>query len=193
MGRAMKNLDKLLAMPYGCGEQNMLLFAPNIFILNYLKSTGQLTPDILEKAKRFLESGEFQTLRLKGIVSVSMQRQGPVPPDGGSAGGRYRLSEGAHLQARRRLVQRLRKQRRVRKHLVGKRGRPLAFLRNRKSSECKSGASVASAFQSFCRPNVFSFNLTLGLMREENRPPRWEAFGTFKIIHFLPENINNCI
>lgn len=127
MGRAMKNLDKLLAMPYGCGEQNMLLFAPNIFILNYLKSTGQLTPDILEKAKRFLESGEFQTLRLKGIVSVSMQRQGPVPPDGGSAGGRYRLSEGAHLQARRRLVQRLRKQRRVRKHLVGKRGLSLSF------------------------------------------------------------------
>lgn len=60
MGRAMKNLDRLLAMPYGCGEQNMVLFAPNIFILNYLKSTGQLTPDIQEKATRFLESGEFR-------------------------------------------------------------------------------------------------------------------------------------
>ncbi|MEQ2187510.1 hypothetical protein GOODEAATRI_005427 [Goodea atripinnis] len=58
MGRALQNLDKLLAMPYGCGEQNMLLFAPNIFILNYLKSSGQLTDAILEKAKRFLESGE---------------------------------------------------------------------------------------------------------------------------------------
>jgi len=58
MGRAMKNLDKLLAMPYGCGEQNMLLFAPNIFILNYLKSTEQLTKDIQDKATRFLESGE---------------------------------------------------------------------------------------------------------------------------------------
>ncbi|XP_051935088.1 alpha-2-macroglobulin-like protein 1 [Hippocampus zosterae] len=57
MGRAIKNLDQLLAMPYGCGEQNMLLFAPNIFILNYLKSTGQLTAEILDKATRFLESG----------------------------------------------------------------------------------------------------------------------------------------
>lgn len=66
MGRAMKNLDQLLAMPYGCGEQNMVLFAPNIFILNYLKSTGQLTPDIQEKATRFLESGEFQRLRRDG-------------------------------------------------------------------------------------------------------------------------------
>lgn len=58
MGRAMKNLDRLLAMPYGCGEQNMVLFAPNIFILNYLKSTNQLTTEIQDKATRFLESGK---------------------------------------------------------------------------------------------------------------------------------------
>lgn len=38
MGRAMKNVDELLAMPFGCGEQNMVLFAPNIFILNYLSA-----------------------------------------------------------------------------------------------------------------------------------------------------------
>ncbi|KAM4566570.1 alpha-2-macroglobulin-like isoform 2-T2 [Odontesthes bonariensis] len=65
MGRAMQNLDKLLAMPYGCGEQNMVLFAPNIFILNYLNSTGQLTPKILEKARRFLESGYQRELTFK--------------------------------------------------------------------------------------------------------------------------------
>ncbi|XP_008278792.1 alpha-2-macroglobulin-like protein 1 isoform X2 [Stegastes partitus] len=65
MGRAMKNLDKLLAMPYGCGEQNMLLFAPNIFILNYLKSTGQLTQKILDKATHFLESGYQRELTYK--------------------------------------------------------------------------------------------------------------------------------
>ncbi|XP_034024094.1 alpha-2-macroglobulin isoform X2 [Thalassophryne amazonica] len=65
MGRAMKNIDKLLAMPYGCGEQNMVLFAPNIFILNYLKSTQQLTDQILNKAKRFLESGYQRELTYK--------------------------------------------------------------------------------------------------------------------------------
>ncbi|XP_061574702.1 alpha-2-macroglobulin-like protein 1 isoform X2 [Cololabis saira] len=65
MGRAMKNLDKLLAMPYGCGEQNMVLFAPNIFILNYLKSTGQLTDAILTRAKNFLESGYQRELKYK--------------------------------------------------------------------------------------------------------------------------------
>lgn len=64
MGRAMKNLHKLLAMPYGCGEQNMLLFAPNIFILNYLKSTGQLTQEIQDRATHFLESGEISQISI---------------------------------------------------------------------------------------------------------------------------------
>ncbi|KAM3615928.1 uncharacterized protein V6R79_009822 [Siganus canaliculatus] len=65
MGRAMKNLDKLLAMPYGCGEQNMVLFAPNIFILKYLNSTGQLTKEILDRATHFLESGYQRELTYK--------------------------------------------------------------------------------------------------------------------------------
>ncbi|XP_026081962.1 alpha-2-macroglobulin-like protein 1 [Carassius auratus] len=57
MGRALRNIGDLLAMPYGCGEQNMLRFAPNIYILQYLESTGQLTPQIKDRAITFLESG----------------------------------------------------------------------------------------------------------------------------------------
>lgn len=58
MGRSLKNLDGLLKMPYGSGEQNMALLAPNIYILQYLRSTEQLTDDILKKAVHFLTSGE---------------------------------------------------------------------------------------------------------------------------------------
>uniref|UniRef100_W5KD25 Alpha-2-macroglobulin-like 1 n=1 Tax=Astyanax mexicanus TaxID=7994 RepID=W5KD25_ASTMX len=65
MGRALKNLQSLLAMPYGCGEQNMLLFAPNIFILLYLESSGQLTPEIRSKATTFLVSGYQRELTYK--------------------------------------------------------------------------------------------------------------------------------
>ncbi|KAM9359111.1 alpha-2-macroglobulin-like [Symphorus nematophorus] len=65
MGRAMKNLDGLLQMPYGCGEQNMALLAPNIYILEYLKNTGQLTPDVNEKAITFLTSGYQRQLNYK--------------------------------------------------------------------------------------------------------------------------------
>lgn len=70
MGRAMKNIDKLLAMPFGCGEQNMILFAPNIFILDYLSSTGQLTQEIQDRATRFLKSGESGAVTV-GVVETS--------------------------------------------------------------------------------------------------------------------------
>ncbi|XP_016374394.1 alpha-2-macroglobulin-like protein 1 [Sinocyclocheilus rhinocerous] len=65
MGRALRNIGDLLAMPYGCGEQNMLLFAPNIYILQYLESSRQLTPQIKDRAITFLESGYQRELTYK--------------------------------------------------------------------------------------------------------------------------------
>ena len=35
MGSAMENLDKLIKIPYGCGEQNMVSVVPNIAVANY--------------------------------------------------------------------------------------------------------------------------------------------------------------
>ncbi|XP_067280946.1 alpha-2-macroglobulin-like protein 1 [Pseudorasbora parva] len=57
MGRALKNLDGLIQMPSGCGEQNMIILAPNIYILLYLKVTGQLTAAIRETATGYLQIG----------------------------------------------------------------------------------------------------------------------------------------
>ncbi|XP_007575635.1 alpha-2-macroglobulin-like [Poecilia formosa] len=65
LGRALKNLEGLLKMPYGCGEQNMALLAPNIYILHYLKNTQQLTPATKEKAFNFLSSGYQRQLNYK--------------------------------------------------------------------------------------------------------------------------------
>ncbi|XP_075072193.1 alpha-2-macroglobulin-like [Mixophyes fleayi] len=65
IGTAMQNLDRLLAMPYGCGEQNMVLFAPNIFILQYLEKTHQLKSEIQSKATKFLETGYQRQLTYK--------------------------------------------------------------------------------------------------------------------------------
>ncbi|KAG8127378.1 hypothetical protein E2320_014331 [Naja naja] len=65
LGGAIKNLNKLLKMPYGCGEQNMALFAPNIYILNYLNKTGQLTQEIKSKAIGYLEAGYQRQLNYK--------------------------------------------------------------------------------------------------------------------------------
>ncbi|XP_074019166.1 alpha-2-macroglobulin-like protein 1 [Numenius arquata] len=65
MGNALQNLDSLLAMPYGCGEQNMVRFAPNIYIQQYLEKSGQLRPDIRAKAQGFLQSGYQRELLYK--------------------------------------------------------------------------------------------------------------------------------
>ncbi|NWW85873.1 A2ML1 protein, partial [Rhynochetos jubatus] len=65
MGNALQNLDRLLAMPYGCGEQNMVRFAPNIYIQQYLEKSGQLHPNIRAKAQGFLQSGYQRELLYK--------------------------------------------------------------------------------------------------------------------------------
>ena len=51
LAQTLDGLEDLLQMPYGCGEQNMLLFAPNIFVAQYLDATGQLKPEIMAKAE----------------------------------------------------------------------------------------------------------------------------------------------
>ncbi|XP_076797072.1 murinoglobulin-1-like [Arvicanthis niloticus] len=65
LSSAIKNTQNLLQMPYGCGEQNMVLFAPNIYVLKYLNETQQLTPKIKSKALGFLRAGYQRELNYK--------------------------------------------------------------------------------------------------------------------------------
>lgn len=58
MGSSISGIENLLKMPYGCGEQNMINFAPSMFIRAYLKTVEQLTPSIDKKSIRFMTSGE---------------------------------------------------------------------------------------------------------------------------------------
>ncbi|XP_071492309.1 alpha-1-macroglobulin-like [Diadema antillarum] len=57
IGPVMSNLGKLLRMPFGCGEQNMITMAPSIFVMHYLTETNQLTNEISSKALEYMESG----------------------------------------------------------------------------------------------------------------------------------------
>ncbi|XP_045146442.1 pregnancy zone protein-like [Echinops telfairi] len=65
LGSAMENLQNLVQLPYGCGEQNMILFTPNIYVLAYLSETGQLTEKIKSKAINYLTSGYQRQLNYK--------------------------------------------------------------------------------------------------------------------------------
>jgi CD109 antigen len=55
--QTIEGLDELLQMPFGCGEQNMLLFAPDVFIARYLKETNQLKPEVMAKAEKLMITG----------------------------------------------------------------------------------------------------------------------------------------
>uniref|UniRef100_A0A8C0XNL6 Pregnancy zone protein n=1 Tax=Castor canadensis TaxID=51338 RepID=A0A8C0XNL6_CASCN len=82
LGSAMQNLQNLLQMPYGCGEQNMVLFVPNIYVLNYLNETQQLTEKIKSKAISYLINGYQRQLNYKhadGSYSTFGDRDGRTP------------------------------------------------------------------------------------------------------------------
>ncbi|NWY71237.1 CD109 protein, partial [Erithacus rubecula] len=57
LGPSINGLSSLIKMPYGCGEQNMINFAPNVYVLQYLIKTRQLREDIRSKAVSFMRKG----------------------------------------------------------------------------------------------------------------------------------------
>ncbi|CAC5405667.1 CD109 [Mytilus coruscus] len=57
IGTTLAGVEDLLRMSYGCGEQNLVRFVPNVFISVYLKVTNRLTNDIKDKVDRYLSAG----------------------------------------------------------------------------------------------------------------------------------------
>ncbi|XP_050791317.1 alpha-2-macroglobulin-like protein 1 [Gopherus flavomarginatus] len=65
MRMTLQNTDRLLATPKGDGETNMVQFAHNTYIQQYLEKSGQLSLEIRDKAKGFLQSGYQDELLYK--------------------------------------------------------------------------------------------------------------------------------
>ncbi|XP_062470053.1 alpha-2-macroglobulin-like protein 1 [Pezoporus occidentalis] len=79
MGMALQNMDHLVQLPHGCGEQNMVLFAPIVYVLQYLEKTRQLTLEIKERATGFLRNGYQMQLLYRhrdGSYSIFGQQDG---------------------------------------------------------------------------------------------------------------------
>jgi CD109 antigen len=79
--QTIEGLDQLLQMPFGCGEQNMILFAPDAFILKYLKGTSQLKPEIQAKAETLLITGYQRELTYRR-ADGSFSAFGDQDPEG---------------------------------------------------------------------------------------------------------------
>ncbi|CAK9293197.1 unnamed protein product [Gordionus sp. m RMFG-2023] len=83
MGPSLNNIGNLVRLPYGCGEQNMLNFAPNLYIYFYLQTKGLLTPEFKSKIVSFTEQGFQRQLtyqRYDGSFSAfgNSDKQGSV-------------------------------------------------------------------------------------------------------------------
>jgi CD109 antigen len=73
LGQSLNGLGNLLQMPYGCGEQNMLTFAPDVYVLKYLQITGQDGGSIAKDAREYIGAGyqrELTFQRLDGSFSA---------------------------------------------------------------------------------------------------------------------------
>ncbi|KAK2565842.1 C3 and PZP-like alpha-2-macroglobulin domain-containing protein 8 [Acropora cervicornis] len=58
-------LENLLRMPMGCGEQTMMFLAPNVYVLQYLSKTKQVTADIESRAYEMIQSGYQRALNYR--------------------------------------------------------------------------------------------------------------------------------
>ncbi|XP_062505338.1 murinoglobulin-1-like [Corticium candelabrum] len=57
MGPTISGLESLLRLPTGCGEQNMLNFAPAVYIAHYLDTIGKLDAATRKKALHYMQTG----------------------------------------------------------------------------------------------------------------------------------------
>ncbi|XP_053159344.1 ovostatin-like isoform X2 [Hemicordylus capensis] len=65
LGTALRSVENLLKVPYGCGEQNIAMFLSNYIILDYLNKTNQLTEEKRSRITGFLSSGYLNQLAFK--------------------------------------------------------------------------------------------------------------------------------
>lgn len=57
MGASIEGLDRLVRLPTGCGEQNMITFAPIISVRKYLDATGGLTSKLKADTDKYMTTG----------------------------------------------------------------------------------------------------------------------------------------
>ncbi|GLH07011.1 Murinoglobulin-1, partial [Gryllus bimaculatus] len=65
LGPTLQNLGHLVRLPMGCGEQNMILFVPNLHVIGYLNATGRLTIGMHTEALKNLQKGYQRQLNYR--------------------------------------------------------------------------------------------------------------------------------
>ena len=64
MGPTLNNLERMVRLPTGCGEQNAASFAPNIYVREYLVAIRKLSNELEHKTDKYMMTG---TVHVKTI------------------------------------------------------------------------------------------------------------------------------
>ena len=80
LSQVVEGLDALLRMPYGCFEQTSSTTYPNVLVLDYLKSTGQTSPEVQMQAEQYINLG-YQRLTTFEVAGGGFSLFGEVPAD----------------------------------------------------------------------------------------------------------------
>ncbi|XP_065357347.1 thioester-containing protein 1 allele R1 isoform X2 [Calliphora vicina] len=65
LGPVLNNLDNLVRLPTGCGEQTMSTLLPNYLVMKYLKDSERLTPALETKLRYNLDTGYQNMLKYR--------------------------------------------------------------------------------------------------------------------------------
>jgi hypothetical protein len=81
VSQVLDGLEGMLQQPYGCFEQTSSTTYPNVLILDYLKTTGQISPAIQKQAEQYISLGyqrllSFEVEQVPGGFSLF----GDAPP-----------------------------------------------------------------------------------------------------------------
>ncbi|MFH1053552.1 MAG: MG2 domain-containing protein [Candidatus Woesearchaeota archaeon] len=78
--QVVEGLDSMLRMPYGCFEQTSSITYPNVLIVDYMKTTNQITPEIQFKAEHYIGTG-YQRLMTFEATSGGFSIFGKQPAE----------------------------------------------------------------------------------------------------------------
>mmetsp|Transcript_27270 Transcript_27270/g.76935 ORF Transcript_27270/g.76935 Transcript_27270/m.76935 type:complete len:1528 (+) Transcript_27270:290-4873(+) len=65
LGPSISGLGSLVQLPMGCGEQNMLLMAPTVYVMRYLNARQEARPELRQKALEYIQVGYSRELQYK--------------------------------------------------------------------------------------------------------------------------------
>jgi uncharacterized protein YfaS (alpha-2-macroglobulin family) len=78
--QVVEGLDSLLRMPYGCFEQTTSITYPNVLILDYMKATEQISPEVQFQAEEYINLG-YQRLMTFEVSGGGFSLFGDSPAD----------------------------------------------------------------------------------------------------------------